>query len=506
MSHGSSGVNGPRPVSFWNTRVVETDYARLEGDLAVDVAVIGGGIAGMTAAVLLKRSGRRVALLEARRVGRQVTGHSNAKLTSQHSLIYADLIERLGEDAAQHYADANQAALQHIATWVAEHEVDCDFERKPAYCFTQAPDRVERIEAEFEAATQLGLPASLHGETDLPYPVQAALRFDDQAQLNPTAYVCDLAAQVAGDASHVFERSRVLEVEEGEPCAVRTEHGTVRADEVVVATNLPFVPQGEFYKKASPRAHVVVAASIDPRRAPVGMYLSIDPPTHSIRTAPFGEQRVLIAVGESFAPGTVTDTEALYRELRAFVRDRFGVEEFVAHWANMDYDSQDRVPFVGRASTDNEHLWVATGFGSWGISGGTAAGMMLADAIMGRDNRWAGLFDATRMPGEAENRGQPAMRQGEPADPRPGSWDELGPGEGAVFQHGEDNPVAAYRDEAGSLHMLSAHCTHLGCHVHWNNANRTWDCECHGSTFEPEGTVIHGPAVQPLGQHRTAKG
>ena len=154
-------MDGSRPASYWNSRVAETDYPRLEGEVAVDDAVIGGGIAGITAATLLKRSGRRVALLEARRVGRQVTGHSNAKITSQHSLIYADLIQRLGEDAAQLYADANQAALELIAGWVAERAIDCAFERRPAYCFPPAPDRVARVEAEFVAATQLGLPASL---------------------------------------------------------------------------------------------------------------------------------------------------------------------------------------------------------------------------------------------------------------------------------------------------------------------------------------------------------
>jgi Rieske Fe-S protein len=168
----------------------------------------------------------------------------------------------------------------------------------------------------------------------------------------------------------------------------------------------------------------------------------------------------------------------------------------------MDYDSQDRLPFVGRASGDSKHLWVATGFCSWGISGGTAAGMILADALTGRDNPWAGLFDATRIPGEAENRGQPQMRKGEPAEPREVAWDDLSPGDAAVFQQGDDEPVAAYRDEAGALHLVSAKCTHLGCLVHWNNANRTWDCECHGSTFEPDGAVIHGPAVQPLAQHQ----
>jgi glycine/D-amino acid oxidase-like deaminating enzyme/nitrite reductase/ring-hydroxylating ferredoxin subunit len=478
--------------------VAETAYPRLEGDLTVDVAVIGGGIAGVTAATLLKLSGKRVALLEALRVGRQVTGHSNAKITSQHSLIYADLTLRLGEEAAQLYADANQAALARIADWVAERGIDCAFERRPAYCFTQAPDRRERIEAEFEAATRLGLPASLHRQSDLPYPIEAALRFDDQAQFNPTAYVRALAGRLAGDGSHVLERTRALEVEDGEPCTVRCEQGAVRAREVIVATNLPVIPRGEFHKKASPRAHVVVAAPIEPQVAPAGMYLSIDPPTHSLRTAPFGDRRLLIVVGESFAPGTITDTAALYRELKAFVRDRFGVGRFVAEWANMDFDSQDRLPFVGRASKDSAYLWVATGFCSWGITGGTAAGMVLADAIVGRANPWAELFDATRAPGEAENRGQPPLRRGEPPAPREGSWDELRPGEAAVFEHGDHDPVAAHCDAEGKLHLVSAHCTHLGCHVHWNNAERTWDCECHGSTFEPDGSVIHGPAVAPL--------
>jgi Rieske Fe-S protein len=134
------------------------------------------------------------------------------------------------------------------------------------------------------------------------------------------------------------------------------------------------------------------------------------------------------------------------------------------------------------------------------MTGGTAAGMILADLILGRTNPWAGLFDATRTPGEAENAGQPPLRKGEPPEPRAGSWDDLRPGEAAVFEQGEGR-VAAHRDARGQLHLVSGHCTHLGCHVHWNNADRTWDCECHGSTFEPDGSVIHGPAVAPLPPH-----
>jgi Rieske Fe-S protein len=167
----------------------------------------------------------------------------------------------------------------------------------------------------------------------------------------------------------------------------------------------------------------------------------------------------------------------------------------------MDYDSQDRLPFIGRASPGHERLWVATGFCSWGITGGTVAGMVLADALSGRSNPWAELFDATREPGEAANRGQPRRRTDAMPEPREGSFEQLGNGEAAVFQNGEnDEPVAAYRDEEGALHLVSATCTHLGCQVRWNTGNRTWDCQCHGSTFEPDGAVIHAPALHDLGK------
>lgn len=496
---GGHAMLAERPTSVWNDNVPTTDHPQLSGGVEVDVAVVGGGIAGVTTALLLKLSGKRVALLEARRVGRQVTGHSNAKITSLHGLIYADLTARLGQEAAGLYGDAHETAIRRIAEWVEEREIECGFEWRPAYTFTQRPDRVAEIEAEYEAAIQLGLPASLQREIGLPYPVQAAIRFDDQAQFNPTAYVRDLAASVPGDQSFLFERTRALEIEEGAPCTITTGSGMVRAEDVVLATNLPVTTEGDFHEKASPRAHLVVAARIEPERAPGGMYLSIDPPTHSVRTAASDDGRILIVVGESFAPGHVRDTAAMYRELRAFVRDRFGVSEFVAEWANMDYDSQDRLPFIGRASSDHEHLWVATGFCSWGITGGTVAGMVLADALSGRDNPWAALFDAARAPGEAPNRGQPRMREEEMPAPRQGSFDQLQNGEAAVFQNGDEEPVAAYRDDRGELHLVSAKCTHLGCQVQWNNGDRTWDCHCHGSTFEPDGSVIHGPAVRHLG-------
>jgi glycine/D-amino acid oxidase-like deaminating enzyme len=324
--------------------------------VTVDVAIIGAGIAGLTTAHELKKAGKRVAVIEARQVGHQVTGRSNAKITSLHSLIYADLTDRLGEEKARLYGEVNQEAINYIARTVTDLRIDCALERRPAYTVTCDPNRIGEIEAEVEAAQRLGLPAAMVRQLDLPYAIQAAVRFDHQGQFNPTAYLTALAGVVDGDGSFVFEGTRVLDVEDGEPARATCQGGEVTARDIVVATNLPIIPQGEFHKKAKPRAHLVMAAPIPADKDLGGMYLNIDAPTHSLRTTPAGGGRMLIAVGESYSPGKVQDTASMYLALAGFIRERFEIEPVAYRWANEDYDSQDRLPFVGLASRDVKHL------------------------------------------------------------------------------------------------------------------------------------------------------
>ncbi|HSK39289.1 MAG TPA: FAD-dependent oxidoreductase, partial [Arenibaculum sp.] len=302
------------------------------------------------------------------------------------------------------------------------------------------------------------------------------------------------------------EETRALAVADGDPATVTTATGTVRARDVIVATNLPFIPEGGFHKKTGPRSHVAVASTIAEERAPDGLFLSIDTPTHSVRTAPYQSgSRLLVVVGQSYATGGVKDVSGMVRDLTRFVADHFPDAGPVRwYWTNMDYDSLDRVPFVGRASKDVEHVHVATGFSSWGISNGTAAGILLCEVLCGRSSPWAGLYDATRTPAEAPNRGHPPMRSDDVGGPREGEPGELAPGEAAVFGQG-DEKVAAYRDEQGALHTVSAACTHLGCTVAWNDAARSWECPCHGSVFGPDGRVLKGPAVRDLA-HRGGRG
>jgi glycine/D-amino acid oxidase-like deaminating enzyme/nitrite reductase/ring-hydroxylating ferredoxin subunit len=497
--------------SFWVATVAESapDHAPLAGDLEVDVAIVGGGIVGLTAAHLLQRAGKRVAVLEARKLGRQVTGRSTAKVTSQHSLIYQRLASDFGEEGARMYGAANQAALDHIAT--VAREVECDFERTAAYVYARSDAEIAKVRIEAEVAQRVGLPASFVREVPLPVPAAGAIRFDNQGQFNPCRYVLGLARMVAADGGQVFEGTRVRSIEHGEACRVVTDRGTVTARDVIDATHMPFGREGMFFAKAYPYAHPMLAARVDPARAPAGMFISAGSPTHSVRTARWGETTYVVAVGEAFKPGQPEQGMKMFEDLARFVGEAFEVAPIDYYWTNEDFTSMDGMPFVGRATSGSKHLFVATGFNAWGITTGTAAAMILCDLIAGRANPWAQLFEAARIKPLA---GGPSflsenlsvgthLVQGY-IKGRPRSISDLAAGEAAIVKH-DGERVAVFRDEQGQPHAVSAICTHLRCIVGWNPADRTWDCPCHGSRFDIDGSVIHGPATVDLERKLVAK-
>jgi glycine/D-amino acid oxidase-like deaminating enzyme len=270
--------------SYWNATSTATDFPELTGQINVDVAIIGGGIVGTTTARVLKDRGAKIALIEARRVGRQVTGKSTAKITSQHTLAYQTLQQKFGEERTRLYADAQETGLRQIKTFAAQYGIACDIEPKSAFIYAESEDNVGDIEKEAEVAKRLGLPASLVRETDLPFPVLAAVRFDNQAQFHPTKYVAGLAGTIAGEGCHVFEHSRAVD---WDPTRVSTERGRVNAHHVVMATHLPLGQVGGFYTEVYPYAEPVIAAKI--RRPPSGMYLNAEHSFgHELQTGPHG--------------------------------------------------------------------------------------------------------------------------------------------------------------------------------------------------------------------------
>ena len=490
--------------SLWVATTAETHHPALHGDVETDVAVVGAGITGLTAALLAKQDGRRVAVVEAGRVASGVTGYTTAKLTALHGLLYDDLARAYGDEAALLYADANLAAIAKVAALVEEHGIDCDLEQRPAFTYTCDAAMVGKVRAEVDTARRLGLPAVFTTDTDLPYPIDAAIRLDDQAQLHPRKYCIGLAAAIPGDGSALYERTRALSLDEDGRCRLRTDRGTITADWVIVATHLPFLDKGGFFARCHPVRSYALTARLE-GAAPQGMYLGADAPSRSVRSAVVDGQEVAIVGGESHKVGQDPDTRQRYAALEAWTSCHFPVRSIEHRWSAQDHVPVDQVPFVGRLAPGSDRVLVATGFKKWGMSNGTAAAVMLADRIAGRDNRWAGVFDTDRL----NVRQSVSELVKENADvvkrfvsdrvgtERGRSPDDLTAGEAAVLTVGASR-VAAYRDEAGALHTVSPVCTHLGCTVTWNTAETTWDCPCHGSRYTCDGQVLEGPAVRDL--------
>ena len=492
-------------LSYWIASGPETGYPAFDGSRNVDVVVAGAGIVGVTAAHLLREAGADVALVDMDRVGRGASGYTTAKLTSGHGLIYSTLEKHHGASTARSYAAANEAGLALLRAIIDEHGVECDLEDKDNYVYTSSPDDAGSIREEVGAATRAGLPVEEVEDLDLPFEISAAVRLPGQAQFHPRKYLVALARRFAERGGHVFEQTRVTGVEESDgECRVETTGGTLVARHVVVATHYPFIDRALFFPRVHPKRSYAVAGPVETKLLPAGMYITSDEPTRSVRTIPDGERTLLMVGGEGHGVGQDPDTEARYERLEEWARTYFGMDEVLYRWSTQDGVSVDHVPFVGTYH-GTERVRVATAFGKWGFTNGAIGARVIADDILGVTNPHAELYDPKRFPLKAsassftrENAKVAAHFAGDRvAHPQRGSLDDLAPGEARVDGL-PLRPVAAYRDERGELHKVSAVCTHLGCVVTWNTAERSWDCPCHGSRFDVDGHVLQGPAVKDL--------
>ncbi|WP_027168598.1 FAD-dependent oxidoreductase [Mesorhizobium sp. WSM3224] len=482
---------GGQNASCWTATARQTDYSPITGSIEAETVIIGAGIVGLTAALRLCEAGRSVILLEALRVGRQVTGRSTAKITTQHGLIYHDLIRNLGRPAAQNYADANRAGVDQILDWTSAHGIECDLETMPAYAYTTDTARRGDIAAEAQAARQMGLDAEAIDRAPLPFDTAGALRFPDQAQFNPARYAVGLALAVEKLGGRIFEASRVTSIDEENAWRVAANDGTVRADHVVVATNMTIESPVGMANRTQPRSHTAMAFRIEDPAAFEGFFLGIDDPTRSIRTGRDDKGPLLLVLGPKFNTGQDGDVARRFVELEAWARVNLPVGDVAWRWCNEDYDTPDRVPYAGEPDPGKSPgFYIATGFNAWGISNGTAAGMLIAEHILGRSCPWDKLYDPARPYDKKFHVNGDSQSIVE-------SFDQIAPGEGGVVVNGE-RKIAAWREKSGALHAVEAVCTHKGCTVSWNNADRTWDCPCHGSIFAADGSLIHGPARKPL--------
>ncbi|MDG5776614.1 FAD-dependent oxidoreductase [Haloarculaceae archaeon H-GB2-1] len=493
--------------SLWIDTSDRTTYDSLDGDRRVDVAVVGGGIAGVSTAFELEEAGQTVALLERDRILDGTTGRTTAKVTSLHGLVYDHLLNHFGVEKAKQYADANQWAIDAIEDRVEAFDVDCGFERAPATTYVEPGEDRQPVRREAEAARRLGLPVRYEEDTELPYDVHAAVTFDEQAHFHPRRYLLALTEELAAGASDVYENTTVQNVDGGTPCRVETDHGTVTADAVVVASHFPVVDDAFYFARLSPKRSYVLAASLDDP-TPDGMYYDPTEPYFSIRPHA-GDDSLVLFGGQNHRTGHGGSTRERYRALERQVRNRFAVDDVEYRWSTQDYVSVDHVPFVGSLAPQDPNVYVATGFGGWGMTNATAAGKVLADEIRDRENPWSKVYRPTRFnlgasKSDLYSHNKHAMTHmvEDYVEQRPElDLSAVQPGDGRVFEGetGED-PVAVYRDDDGEVHAVSAACTHMGCLVTWNDGDTSWDCPCHGSRFDVDGSVLDTPAIGDLAE------
>lgn len=497
--------------SFWIESTSSSNYPMLNGDLTVDVAIVGGGIVGLTAAYLLTQAGKKVAVIEAKQIATGVSGHTTAKLTSLHQLIYADLIEQFGEETARIYGESNQAAIEKVAEIVATENIDCDFRRCSAYTFGLDHNDLSKINAEVIAAMKLGLPASAVQDVPLPFATNSGIKFDSQAQFHIRKYLLHLANSIVSKDSYIFEQTRVQTVEENPSCRVISEQGVVSAEKVLVTTHLPILDQGLFFAKTWPKRSYLIAAPIEPSQAPEGMFIGYGDDYHSIRTTPYGDELLLLVGGEGHKVGTKINTQECYAALEDYAYQHFPIREVKYRWSTQDMVSFDKLPYIGQLTPMSKHIYVATGFNLWGMSKGTLSAMILSDLVLGKENPWAKTYDATRatpfITSESvkQNLDVGTHWVGDRLkDLFVNSNVDLQPEEGRVINE-KGEKIAIYKNAQGEVEKMSAVCSHLGCIVSWNNAEKSWDCPCHGARFDCEGKVLRAPATEDLKAYKLSE-
>lgn len=386
-------------TSLWRETYTPSVYGVLEDSIKVDVVVVGAGITGLTAAYLLKKAGRTVAVIDKDTVGGGTTGRTTGKVTSQHNLFYADLMNRLGFETAKVYAEANQTAVKLVQAIIEAEKINCSWQNDDNYVFTREKKSVEQFKKEAECAKKLDLPASFETTSPLPFEITAAVKFSGQGKMNAEEYVLGLAQAVHGDGSYVFEHSQARSLREGKSsCVVHTPSGMVEATDIIVATSVPTMPlvaRGAYCMYEYPTESYIVVGRLP--ESLKGMYISPDKKHHSILPFKDGDrQQVLIGGGGNLA-GFRLNRRAKYEYLADYAKKWFKVRSVSHMWSDRDYVGYDGLPLIGKLYPWSKHMYVATAYGKWGLTNSGVAAVILRDTICGVKNPWAETFQPHRL-------------------------------------------------------------------------------------------------------------
>jgi glycine/D-amino acid oxidase-like deaminating enzyme/nitrite reductase/ring-hydroxylating ferredoxin subunit len=485
-------------------------FRPLGQNVSADVCVVGGGIAGLTTAYLLCREGKRAVVLDDGPILSGETERTTAHLVSALDDRFFELERMHGQQGARLAAESHAAAIDRIEAIISAEGIACDFQRVDGYLFVPPGESAEILDRELDAARRAGLTVEIVERAPFPaFDTGKALRFANQAQFHPLKYLAALAQAIVVDGGSIFGHTHVAKIEDGPLPRVETQNGyIVSAAAIIVATNTPVNDRVTIHTKQAPYRTYVIGARVPKGSIPCALYWDTPDPYHylrlqTVRNCSTGiEEDLLLVGGEDHKTGQAENMEERFTRLELWTRERFHVEAIEYRWSGQVVEPMDGLAFIGRNPGD-KNVFIATGDSGNGMTHGTIAGILLTDLIVGRESPWMKLYDPSRKPSHAlgeiarENLNvakqyKDLVTSGDVPDNT-----QIASDSGAVIRRGAKK-VAVYCDAAGKHHECSAVCPHLGCMVSWNSVEKTWDCPCHGSRFDPYGGVVNGPANKDL--------
>jgi glycine/D-amino acid oxidase-like deaminating enzyme/nitrite reductase/ring-hydroxylating ferredoxin subunit len=475
---------------------------RFPGGERFDVVVVGAGLTGLTTALLLARAGCTVAVLEGRRVGSGTTGNTTAKVSLLQGTRLSAIRRRHPAATVQQYVDANREGQAWLLRYCSDHDIP--FQIRHAYSYAATRSGRPSVREEFDASVKAGLPVQWVDDTELPFPVFGAVRLAEQAQFNPMDVLTVMANDLITRGGLIVQKARVREIHPGKVTRLVTGHGLVHANRVVLATGTPIMDRGGFFARLEPLRSYAAAFRV-PGPVLQGMYLSVDAPSRSVRSAPSTDGQLLLTGGNGHVVGRRTPTSTLVEDLTRWTEQHWPGAERTHVWSAQDYHSVHELPYAGPLSPVSDRVLVATGYDKWGMTNAAAAALALSSQILGGHTEWASVMKSWTT---AELTGAlPAAKlNAQVAFQLAGGWIrpllsapdllDLAEGFGRVQRDGAT--PTAFCTVDGRTIRRSAVCTHLHGVVSWNDAERSWDCPLHGSRFAADGTVLEGPATTDL--------
>lgn len=492
--------------SYWHeTTDIKTSQTADIQDKKFDVLIIGAGLTGLTTAYLLRNSGYKIGIIEGTHLGYGTSGFSTAKVTIQHNLIYDYLINNFSIEEAKQYLKANTEGANLIKEIISTNNIDCDFKEQASYVYTTKEEEIEMLKKELEAYKKLSIDGFYTDSLNLPNNAIGAIGIKDQGQFNPLKYLYSLYNILTNSSScEIYENVRALNIEPNSKChVVKTENGNVYANKVIVTSHYPFDNDfGLFFLRLYQEKSYVMAVKTNSEPFD-GMYININDPIYSMRYHFSEKENLLILSGGNHKVGIKENEEDSYKDLENFLTDNFNDYEVVSKWSTQDCMTYDKVPYIGRYSDNVENIYVATGFKKWGITHSAAAAIILRNKVLNIEDDFSQIYNPSRITpilsskeflSSGVNIASGFIKRVVPAS------DEIFDvkiGEGKIVNY-SGKKVGVYRSDNGDYFCINPVCTHLKCAISFNGAEKTWDCQCHGSRFDVSGKILEGPAVYPL--------